>query len=158
VQNGKPETLEAEFCCKGDQWSSEDAYMGKAERKLKRLCYERMTGLSFCDGDASEAQAPDVKVSKSPFEDELLDHQVQPAPEKKEANPPAPEKKKTAQKEIDPTKLPAAALPAAINQHKKAPYFAETLQQFDAKKATDLDEDQKRECLNNLLEAQEVTK
>ncbi len=56
-QNGQKETFNAEFPCKGDKWSSEDAYMGKAERKAKRLCYERMTGISFRDGEAMETAA-----------------------------------------------------------------------------------------------------
>lgn len=46
-QNGREQTLEMVFPCKGDKWASEDAYMGKAERKLKKRVYERMTGLTF---------------------------------------------------------------------------------------------------------------
>lgn len=57
VLNGKPDGMEREFAVKGDAFATSDAYSGKAERKLLNAVFQRLTGQSVPEGDATEEAA-----------------------------------------------------------------------------------------------------
>jgi hypothetical protein len=71
-QRNNKQEISTTFACKGDAWSSEDSYQGKAERKLKRRCYERMKGISFAmesdiddeDFEMSDLDTADVQETQ----------------------------------------------------------------------------------------------
>lgn len=57
---------------------------------------------------------------------------------------------------IDAETLPAAALPAAINTHKKESYFLRVMAEFGTDKANTLSEDKQRACLKAMLAEQDA--
>lgn len=67
-QNGVKQEISTTFPCKGDAWSSEDSYQGKAERKLKRKCFERMKGIAMAveldiDDDDEDFELNDLETA-----------------------------------------------------------------------------------------------
>jgi len=50
-QNNEEQSVESTFPIRTNGGSTDDNTLGKAERKLKARCYERMTGLNLADGD-----------------------------------------------------------------------------------------------------------
>jgi hypothetical protein len=111
----------------------------------RTYCPDVTMGMMTQD-EVKETVAMDVSVSKSPLEMPFLDL------DEPEPQPTTP----TEKPEIDVTALAPAALVAAINRHKKADYFAEVLEQFGAATAQELTDDQKRECLTSLMEAEQA--
>jgi cyclophilin family peptidyl-prolyl cis-trans isomerase len=104
------------------------------------------TGIRDGETTIEECFPRNVADSVSPLESAK---KPEPKPEPQPTTP-------TEKPEIDVTALAPAALVAAINRHKKADYFAEVLEQFGAATAQELTDDQKRECLTSLMEAEQA--
>jgi len=70
MQGDKKQSVESTFPIRTNGGSTDDNTLGKAERKLKARCYERMTGLNLADGDTDGI----VKVSGSSVSPLARDH------------------------------------------------------------------------------------
>lgn len=60
VYHGVRETEQLEFCIRVNAGMSQDAIMGKAERKAKKWLFERLTDRQLPDGEADEAESGGV--------------------------------------------------------------------------------------------------
>jgi len=70
--DGKPQSIKATIPVKTDDYSTIEQSLGKATRKFYKRCYERMTGNSIGDGDATEVDGdvivePQAKTVASEF-------------------------------------------------------------------------------------------
>ena len=124
VQKGEPVELECDLPIKTNGGSTDDNSLGKAERKLKARCHERMTGLGLSDGDIEEGgegivSQADVEVSKPVYDKPAIPEKKKPEP--KPDPKPAPEKKAASK----PVVSEAEQLRDEIASHESKPYFAE---------------------------------
>jgi len=110
--------------------------------------------------EREDIPAADITVSASPIESgDLLqpsgiatdDKKTEPVLETPE---PEAEPEKKSAPGVDPQALPAAALPAAINTHKKASYFIDVMAVYGTDKPNKLEESKQRSCLASMLAAQ----
>lgn len=102
--------------------------------------------------EAKETVAQDISVTASPIESGDLLKQ-EPADEQKDA-PAKTAEEDPADVEIDVDALPSAALPAAINAHRKEPYFVGVMADFGTDKPNKMLEADQRACLKLLFTAQ----
>ena len=56
--NGNKQRIDRKFAVKGDQYSSADAYLGKAQRKLAAAVYAKLSGRSIPEGEVGDTEAP----------------------------------------------------------------------------------------------------
>lgn len=68
VYMGKAECERLEFCIRVNAGMSQDAIMGKAERKAKKWLFERLTDRQLPDGEAEEFTNDDLRFTNSVVE------------------------------------------------------------------------------------------
>jgi hypothetical protein len=94
--------------------------------------------------EVDDLPVADVTVSPSPLEEMMQEEPIEEQETTQKADPVV----------IEPDTIPAAALSAAINTHKSAPYFIRVMADFGSDKPHKLDEAMQRECLKAMLDAQ----
>jgi hypothetical protein len=64
--NGSKQRIDRKFAVKGDSYSSADAYLGKAQRKLAAAVYARLTGKLIPEGEVGESEMPEAPAKPTP--------------------------------------------------------------------------------------------
>ena len=91
--DGKPQSIKATIPVKTDDYSTIEQSLGKATRKFYKRCYERMTGNSIGDGDATEVDGDvirdtEAKPIATEFKPRKKRETTEPTPTAPQATPP----------------------------------------------------------------------
>ena len=148
-QDGKLERVDKTVMCKGDTSSTDDAYAGKAERKLKKACYEKMTGIALNDGDASDSKIEGQDEKRSPFEKAKQATEIEEEVVTGEVVQNDVIQEVEENDEIDYSKLPSSALTAAVNSKLDDENVREAVKSL-GKPVSKMTDAEKLEILNSL--------
>ena len=146
--DGKPQSIKATIPVKTDDYSTIEQSLGKATRKFLKRCYERMTGNSIGDGDATEVDGDvirdaEAKPIATEFKPRKKREQSEPTPTAPQSTPPEvivpPEAQERAEQPQEPiameqvpsTPAQAPAIALTKDQEQFAEFCADANVAFD---------------------------
>ena len=81
--NGNKQRIDRKFAVKGDSYSSADAYLGKAQRKLAAAVYAKLSGRNIPEGEVGDAELPEAPAKPAPVSMPVVEPDKEPTVQEK---------------------------------------------------------------------------